>query len=97
MENTKLTKNTKLTNEEKYKRLLEQRRKAVLKWNKANKDRTLIYQKRYLEKNRDRAITYNNNYLKDEKNKEKYKDYQAGYRITKRLRQMPFFGEEILY
>jgi len=87
----------KLTIEEKYERLRIQRLNAVLKWNNSNRDRVQVYQKRYLEKNRDKAISYTKNHLKDEKNKEAYKEYQAGYRITKRLRQMPFFGEEILY
>ena len=89
--------NQNLTTEEKYEKLMAQRRKAVLKWNKSNKDRVSVYQKRYLEKNRDRAISYNKNYLNDEANKQKYKDYQRGYRITAKLRQMPFFGEEIVF
>jgi hypothetical protein len=84
---------------EKYEKLRLQRLHAVKKWNANHRDKVNEYNRKYQAKlyaekkaNKDpidKIVNY--------KDKEAYKEYQAGYRITKRLRQMPFFGEEILY
>jgi hypothetical protein len=78
---------------EAYAKLLEQRRAAVKKWNKQNKDKVDIYKKRYLEKNRNKSIKYATNY--NTNNKDKYKEYQLLYRSSRLLRQLPFWGEYV--
>jgi hypothetical protein len=81
-----------LTNEEKYEKLITQRKNAVRKWQKNNHDKVAEYQKTYIQKNRDKTIKnstkYNNN------NKDKYKEYQQLYRRCKFLRQLPFWYDD---
>jgi hypothetical protein len=74
---------------EKYARLVEQRRTAVKKWQKSNKDKVESYKRQYLEKNREKSIKSSSNY--NHNNKDKYKEYQLLYRSSRFLRQLPFY------
>jgi hypothetical protein len=82
---------------EKYEKLRLQRLNAVKKWNASHKDRVNEYSRKYQAKiykeKKEKSVAS----VKHYNDPEKYKEYQKGYRITKRLRQMPFFGEEILF
>jgi hypothetical protein len=74
---------------EKFKKLIEQRKIAVKKWQHKNKDKVAEYKKRYAQKNKSaysKSTTLNR--INDP---EKYKQYQAEYRATKLLRRLPFF------
>ena len=82
-----------LVYKDKYQKIAEQRRAAVKKWNKQNKDKVEIYKKRYLEKNRNKSIKYSANY--NANNKDKYKEYQLLYRSSRFLRQLPFYSNDI--
>ena len=84
---------------EKYKKVMKQRSNATIAWIKRNRPRVNEYNRKYQAKlyAEKKANKEPSEKIVNYKDKEKYKDYQAGYRITKRLRQMPFFGEEILY
>jgi hypothetical protein len=81
-----------LTTEEKYNKLMSQRREAVKRWQKRNKNKVVEYQKSYIKNNRDKAIKYTLNWTSN--NKDKYKEYQVLYRQSKLLRQLPFFTED---
>ena len=74
---------------EAYEKLIEQRRTAVKKWQKSNKDKVGIYQRKYLQKNKDKMVKYASNY--NHNNKDKYKEYQLLYRSSRFLRQLPFY------
>ena len=76
---------------EKYERLVEQRRAAVKKWQKSNKEKVDYYKKQYLAKNKEKSIKSSQNYIHN--NKDKYKEYQLLYRQSKLLRQLPFYNE----
>jgi hypothetical protein len=78
---------------EKYEKLVKQRRAAVKKWQKSNKERVELYKKKYLEKNREKSIKSSSNY--NHNNKDKYKEYQALYRSSRFLRALPFFAENV--
>jgi len=75
---------------EAYERLVAQRRAAVKKWQKSNKDKVESYKRQYLEKNREKSIQGSSNYNRN--NKEKYKEYQLLYRSSRFLRQLPFYN-----
>jgi len=92
--------NSKLSIEEKYERLMAQRRNAVKKWSANHRDRVNGYSKKYQAKlylEKKANSNHTGEKIKHYSDEAKYKEYQRGYRITKRLRQMPFFGEEILF
>jgi hypothetical protein len=79
---------------EKFKKLIEQRKAAVKKWQNNNKDKVAEYKKRYAQKNK---VMYVRNATKSRINcPEKYKQYQSLYRATRLLRQLPYFDHEIL-
>jgi hypothetical protein len=80
------------TTEEKYNKLMSQRREAVKRWQKRNKDKVVEYQKSYIKNNRDKAVKYATNY--NNNNKDKYKEYQVLYRSSYFLRKLPFFTED---
>lgn len=81
---------------EKYEKLRLQRLNASKAWIKRNKPKVLEYNRVYSKKL----------YAKKKENKEpiekivnieEYKKYQADYRLTKRLRQLPFFNSPIAF
>ena len=81
---------------EKYHKLMEQRRKAVRAWNKKNVDRVNEYSRKYQAKkyaekklSKTKIAHYNDH--------ESYKQYQAEYRATSKLRKLPFFDSDIEY
>lgn len=74
---------------EAYARLVEQRRAAVKKWQKSNKEKVDFYKKQYLAKNKEKSIKSSQNYIHN--NKDKYKEYQVLYRSSRFLRQLPFY------
>jgi len=79
--------------EQKYNKLIEQRRTAVKKWNDKNKDKMELYRKSYLEKNKEKLSKYTNEYQKS--HPEKYKTYQYEYRQRiKRMKEFPFYESE---
>lgn len=78
---------------EKFKKLIEQRKTAVKKWQNNNRDKVAEYKKRYAQKNK--AIYSKSTSQNRINNPEKYKQYQAEYRATKLLRRLPFFEVEI--
>jgi len=80
-----------LTVAEKYERLVAQRRAAVKKWQKSNKEKVEYYKKQYLAKNKEKSIKSSQNYIHN--NKDKYKEYQLLYRQSKLLRQLPFYND----
>jgi len=83
---------------EKYEKLRVQRLNAVKKWNASHRDKVNEYSRKYQAKTyKEKKENPDIKKIKHYNDPEKYKEYQRGYRITKRLRQMPFFGEEILF
>ena len=79
---------------EKYEKLRLQRLNASKAWIKRNKPKVLEYNRVYSKKL----------YAKKKENKEttkkvvdpeEYKRYQADYRLTSKLRQLPFFNSDI--
>jgi hypothetical protein len=83
---------------EKYKKLMSQRVQATLAWNKRNRARVneynRIYQANLYAKKKENAKP--NEKIINYSDPEQYKQYQADYRKTKRLRHLPFFHSDIL-
>jgi hypothetical protein len=83
-----------LSDIEKYKKLVQQRRDAVVRWQSKNKDKVSEYKRTYAQKNKLMALKSSTRY--NINNSEKYKQYQSEYRSTKLLRRLPFFDYDIL-
>lgn len=83
----------------KYEKIAEQRRTAVKKWQKNNKEQVRSWQKKYAQKEKDRFVQYAKNY--QIANKDKYNEYQTKYRaklkeynqLVKSFKQLPFQNE----
>ena len=83
----------------KYEKIAEQRRTAVKKWQKNNKEQVRSWQKKYAQKEKDRFVQYAKNY--QIANKDKYNEYQIKYRsqlkeynkLVKVFKQLPFQNE----
>jgi len=74
---------------EKYKKLVQQRKEAVIRWQQKNRDRTREYQRNYNKTHKEQVIKTSSNY--NNNNIDKYKQYQAEYRAKRRLlRELPF-------
>ena len=73
---------------EKYEKLRLQRIKAVRKWNDANRNKVNEYNRKY------QARIYAEKKLNTTEQIKNNKEYQALYRKTKRLRQLPFFDSD---
>jgi len=83
---------------EKYKKIMQQRVKATLAWNKRNRARVneynRIYQAKLYAKKKENA--HPNEKIINYSDPEQYKQYQSEYRKTRQLRQLPFFHSDIL-
>jgi hypothetical protein len=76
---------------EKFKKLIEQRKNAVKKWQHNNKDKVAEYKKRYAQKNKPMGLkSISQNRIN---NPEKYKQYQAEYRKKRKLlKELPLLN-----
>lgn len=83
-----------LSDIEKYKKLVQQRRDAVIRWQSKNKDKVSEYKRTYAQKNKLMALKSSTQY--NINNSEKYKQYQKTYRMTSLFRKMPFFEYDIV-
>lgn len=76
---------------EKFKKLIEQRKQAVVRWQSKNKDKVAEYKKRYAQKNKTMSLkSTSQNRIN---NPDKYKQYQAEYRKKRKLlKELPLLN-----
>lgn len=76
---------------EKFKKLIEQRKQAVVRWQRKNKDKVAEYKKRYAQKNKTMSLkSTSQNRIN---NPDKYKQYQAEYRKKRKLlKELPLLN-----
>ena len=78
---------------EKYKKLLQQRKEAVIRWQNKNKDKMAEYQHKYNKSHKSQMVKTSSNY--NNSNPDRYKQYQSEYRAKRKLlKELPFSGDQ---